>query len=109
MSDISDLDGPELYLSLCRKRIRDWEQAPVSSRTEREAAEAFTRAFAELDAALSDGHRLPLAWAKAKDALISSNSPDGAGIDDPPGRSYLQERFGSHEVRLPKPPGEGIQ
>lgn len=79
MSEISELEGTELYLALIRKRITAWERAEPRSRTEHEQAEAFTRAFAELDAALGDGERLPLAWAKAKSALLSSQTPEDAG------------------------------
>lgn len=88
-------------LNLLRLRVRGWESAD-SLRKERESAEAFTRAFAELDAALKDGARLPLDWAKAKDALLSRDTPEEAGL------SVLQERFGSHEVLLEgKKPSEG--
>lgn len=79
MSEISELEGTELYLALCRRRITEWEVAEPHSRKEHEAAEAFTRAFAELDKALGDGERLPLAWARAKDALLSSQTPEDAG------------------------------
>jgi hypothetical protein len=44
-------------------RTKDWEAADTGSRREFEAAEAATRAFAELDAGLSDGVMdLPDAW-----------------------------------------------
>lgn len=81
MSEISDLDGTELYVALCRRRIREWEQAEVHSRREHEAAEGFTRAFAELDAALKDGGRLPLSWSRAKDTLLSRDTPPDAGYE----------------------------
>lgn len=55
-------------LELLNKRIVAWERAEPHSRTEHEQAEAFTRAFAELDAELRHGGKLPQAWARAKDA-----------------------------------------
>jgi hypothetical protein len=97
MSEISELEGVELYYALLTRRIEQWEQADTL-RKEREAAEAFTRAFAELDAALKDGGRLPAAWAEAKPVLLS----------DKPTGSYLDERFGSDTVLLDgKDPRDG--
>jgi hypothetical protein len=44
-------------------QITEWEQTAPLSRPEHEAAEAFTRAFAELDALMKDGTELPpAAW-----------------------------------------------
>lgn len=40
-------------------QITEWEQAEPRSRVEHEAAEAFTRAFAELNAGLRDGTLTP--------------------------------------------------
>ena len=95
-------------LELCRQRITRWEKAEARSHTEHEQAEAFTRAFAELDAALRDGGRLPLEWAKAKDALLSADTPDEAGYDLPPTGSMLRERYGTDTVLLPgKHPSDG--
>ena len=49
--------------SECLDRILDWERAEPGSRREQEAAEAFTRAFSELDACLTDGtSALPPEW-----------------------------------------------
>lgn len=49
-----------------RDRTKDWESADLHSRREHEAAEAATRAFAELDAGLTDGTMdLPSAWEAA--------------------------------------------
>lgn len=46
-----------------RDRTKDWEDAEGGSRREFESAEAFTRAWAELDAGLTDGTMdLPYAW-----------------------------------------------
>lgn len=68
-------------LELCRRRIVQWERADPHSRAETEAAEAFTRAFAELDVALKDGGRLPLEWMRAKAALLSRDTPPDAGYE----------------------------
>lgn len=159
MSEISELDGPELYLALIRKRITAWERAEPRSRTEHEQAEAFTRAFAELDAALKGGAGLPADWMQAKETGTKLTMADlarlaeeaerspwtvvrredlaialdlahlapeaarqlapgwreaeprlvkvlGQDEDDPPSGSILKEKFGSHEVRLAKQPGE---
>ena len=62
-------------LELCRQRIARWEKAEAHSRTEHEQAEAFTRAFAELDAALSEGALPPMAWLKAR------STPEDAGYE----------------------------
>ena len=44
-------------------RTKDWEDAEGGSRREFEAAEAVTRAWAELNAGLTDGTMdLPVAW-----------------------------------------------
>jgi hypothetical protein len=40
----------------------EWEQAEPRSRPEHEAAEAFTRAWAELDALMRDGGPGPVKW-----------------------------------------------
>jgi hypothetical protein len=93
MSEITDLDGPELYLVLCRNRISQWERAASGSRTEHEAAEGFTRAFAELDAVLKEGGLLPRDWAGA-------GHPDMAGSGG--GIWPVQELLGGHSVRLEK-------
>lgn len=90
MSEISDLEGPELYLALCRRRIAEWEEAPPRSRAEHEAAEAFTRTFAELDMALKAGAELPGGWLPAV--------PDGRE----PGIWPVRELLGGHSVRLEK-------
>lgn len=46
-----------------RDRTKDWEDAEGGSRREFESAEAMTRAWAELDAGLTDGTmELPYAW-----------------------------------------------
>jgi hypothetical protein len=45
-------------------QTREWEQAQAGSRPEFEAAEAATRAFAELDALMCEGKEPPpAAWA----------------------------------------------
>jgi hypothetical protein len=84
-----DEDGitTDRLLELMRKRISQWEKAD-SIRAETEAAEAFTRAFAELDAALRDGGTLPAAWA-------------GAAAPEQTGVYPVRELLGSHEVRIP--------
>jgi hypothetical protein len=51
---------------LLERRIHAWEQAEPRSRREHEQAEAFTRAYAELDAALKDQGRLPRQWRGAQ-------------------------------------------
>lgn len=90
-----DPDPPDTdrLLELIRRRVQQWEAAD-SLRKEREAAEAFTRAFAELDAALSaDNGVLPQAWAGA-------GRPDDSGGD---GSIYpVKELLGAHGVRLEK-------
>lgn len=96
MSELSDLDGPELYLALCRKRITEWEQAS-GPRREFEAAEAFTRAFAELDAALKAGAELPASWHPA--------IPDSAPAPGPDGIYPVVEMFGAHSARISKEDG----
>ena len=97
MSEISELEGNDLLLALLRRRIGVWEKAERGTRQEFEAAESFTRAFAELDLSLHTGGELPQEWREAR----KPDLPDETG-------SYLQETFGTHEVRLPKPPGEGV-
>ena len=85
------------YLELCMRRVRAWEQSAPMSRTEREQAEAFTRAFAELNAVLKDGGTLPRAWAGAQ---LPGQEEDGTGI------SPVRELLGAHDVRLAHAPGE---
>ena len=58
-------DTTELLREQRRQTIL-WEQAPPGSRAEFEAAEAGSRAGAELDAALSGGADLPVSWQLAK-------------------------------------------
>ena len=133
-----DEDGitTDRLLELLRKRIIQWEEA-TSIRGETEAAEAFTRAFAELDEALKDGGKLPDEWRRSggipaaplRDLArkwigqVRENHTEeadlilghvqqlhdillDAGGAGPPTGSLLQERFGSHEVRIPHKPGE---
>lgn len=80
MSEISELEGTELYLALCRRRITEWEKADPRSRREHEAAEAFTRAFAELDAALSDGGNFPLDWVRSWVQNLPQHITDGTKL-----------------------------
>lgn len=86
MTEISDLEGTDLYLALCRRRVAEWEKAG-SLRRENEAAEAFTRAFAELDVALRDGGDLPGDWAGARPPDV----PEGEA-------TLLDAAFGGHTV-----------
>jgi hypothetical protein len=73
--------------SECLDRILDWETAEAGSRREREAAEAFTRAFSELDACLTDGTSvLPPEWEP-------SPKPWGRGQD--PGAGPFQHGYGN--------------
>lgn len=51
------------------RRVRQWEAADPHSRLEYESAEAFTRAWAELDAFLLDGGQLPDAWRQGQISL----------------------------------------
>jgi hypothetical protein len=69
MSELQEQDGTELYYLLLNKRVVNWERAETRSRAEHEQAEAFTRAWAEMDAALKDGGVLPRAWARAKPSI----------------------------------------
>lgn len=57
----SNVDTTAL-LMLQRKKNLEWEQAPPGTRQEQEAAEAATRAAAELDVALCEGAPLPVPW-----------------------------------------------
>lgn len=66
---ITEQNPADRYWELCMRRIRAWELAPPNSRTEREQAEAFTRAFAELNEVLKDGGTLPREWARAKASM----------------------------------------
>lgn len=61
----SNVDTTAL-LNTQRQKNLEWEQAPPGSRQEQEAAEAATRAAAELDAALCDGAPLPVPWQRAQ-------------------------------------------
>lgn len=67
--------------------ITSWEAA-TTPRGEHEAAEAFTREFAELNAHLRDGGDLPADWALAR-------------LPAEYRRSVLEEFFGTHKVVLP--------
>jgi hypothetical protein len=58
---ISRTDTTRLLSEIRRQTLR-WESAAPRSREENEAAEAATRAMAELDAALCDGAGLPVPW-----------------------------------------------
>ncbi len=54
-------------LSEVRLQTQLWERSsPIGGRKEFEAAEAATRAMAELDAALCDGAPLPVPWQLAQ-------------------------------------------
>jgi hypothetical protein len=88
MTEISELDGPDLYLVLCRRRIVEWERAKPMSRSEHEAAEAFTRAFAEMDAALSQAGELPQDWRNARPPADPEDGPTG----------LIEAEFGGHTV-----------
>jgi len=61
----SNVDASALLTEI-RKQVLAWEVAPVGSRQEYEAAEAATRAMAELDIALCDGTHLPVPWQRAQ-------------------------------------------
>jgi hypothetical protein len=65
MTMATEQSPADRYLELCRRRVSLWEQAGTR-REEHEQAEAFTRAFAELDATLREGGQLPSAWAGAR-------------------------------------------
>lgn len=65
MTMATEISPADRYLELCERRVRLWEQAE-GRRDEHEQAEAFTRAFAELDATLREGGELPAAWAGAR-------------------------------------------
>jgi hypothetical protein len=58
--------GTTAMLSEVRQQIHRWETAPPGSREENEAAEAATRAMAELDSALCAGGHLPVPWKGVK-------------------------------------------
>ena len=58
--------GTTAMLSEVRRQIHEWEIAPPGSRRENEAAEAATRAMAELDSALCAGGHLPVPWKGVK-------------------------------------------
>ena len=89
-----DPPDPDRLLELCRRRVTQWERAEPHSRTEHEQAEAFTRAFAELDAALSgDNGVLPQAWAGAG----HPDAYDGDGAIYP-----VKNLLGAHQVRMEK-------
>ncbi len=57
----SNVDTTALLLEQRKQHLR-WELADRGSREEYEAAEAATRAAAELDSALCDGADLPVEW-----------------------------------------------
>lgn len=81
------------YLELCMRRVKMWEQADTP-RKEHEQAEAFTRAFAELNAVLTDGGELPRAWAAAR--RPGQDEGNGEGIWP------VQQLLGGHSVLVPK-------
>lgn len=61
-------------LSRVKNSLITWEGAKAGSRAEWEAAEAFTRAFAELDDALRGGAELPAQWQHKTDLLARAYS-----------------------------------
>lgn len=78
-----------------REQITRWEGATPGSRDKRDAAEAFTRAFAELDAALRYGVALPDRWEEARREAIRR-------------ASFARAYRGKHEsgtIKLPSPEG----
>lgn len=96
---ITEQNPADRYWELCMRRIRAWELAPPNSRTEREQAEAFTRAFAELNEVLTHGGTLPGAWAGVQ--LPEQEEDGNRGI------SPVKKLLGAHNVRLVHKPGEG--
>ena len=87
-----DPPDPDRLLELCRRRVDQWEKA-TSHRQESEAAEAFTRAFAELDVALANGAQLPRDWRAAQ----PYTEPEPEGSIYP-----VRELLGAHRVRMEK-------
>ena len=61
----TEIETTEL-LRTVRTQIINWERAPFGGREEFEAAEAATRAMAELDRALCNGAPLPRPWLLAQ-------------------------------------------
>lgn len=90
MSELSELEGADRLVYLLDKRMHEWEQTPPRSRSEHEAAEGFTRLWAELKAHLRDGGTLPRVWAAAR----HPQEEDGAIYP-------VKELLGDHEVTLP--------
>ena len=66
MTELSELEGADRLVYLLDKRMHEWEQAEPRSRKEHEAAEGFTRLWAELKAVLSAGGELPAEWGTAQ-------------------------------------------
>lgn len=96
-----DPPDTDRLLELCRRRVKNWEGAEPGGRREYEQAEAFTRAFAELDAALSDGGVLPSAWAGASHVITVPDPDDDGGIYP------VKELLGDHQVRIEHERGQG--
>src|SRR2546430_1838308 len=83
-------------LSEVRRQILKWESAPPGSREENEAAEAATRAMAELDAALCDGADLPVPWQTAQYPKEETRRPPDSptrGESSTRGESFSRERM----------------
>lgn len=92
MTELSELEGADRLVYLLDKRMREWEQADPRSRKEHEAAEGFTRLWAELKAHLADGGTLPRAWANA----ARPEATEEGGPIWP-----VKELLGGHTVAVP--------
>jgi hypothetical protein len=86
MAELSYSEGKTNEL---RAQVLRWEEAGGYAR-ENEAAEAFTRLWAELDAYLAGGGELPQEWA----AAIAPLAP-GADSGIPHVRVYVQDAAGA--------------
>ncbi len=73
-----------------RTQVTEWEQAPSWGPRERDAAEAVTRAWAELDAYLAAGGELPPEWSAAHPPLTGQAD---SGI--PFVRVYVRDTMGA--------------